>query len=212
MTGVDIPGKSATHNASSFDSSLSGRPVSSDIPLWSGPRQLSQPFTAASTGTTITRQPAIAGTIHCELRFKFSFNISCKLPLVKGSSRAAPYRPRPTQNNQGAILFNRSNRFATEMLLTRIIFCSYPSPRLHAILPHATLNQLWPIHRLPQPRHRTPTSPIPRNVFPSSCATPGTASIKPSAAGSPTSASLPTSSLSCATSPKASASASPKVG
>src|SRR6184192_4877522 len=47
MTGVDWPGKSATHNAS-LVTSLSGRFFSSDVPFCCGPRQASQPRTGAA--------------------------------------------------------------------------------------------------------------------------------------------------------------------
>src|SRR5262245_21092422 len=47
MTGVDWPGKS-TRQSGFFGSTLSGRPVSRDMPVWSGPRQLSQPVTGAA--------------------------------------------------------------------------------------------------------------------------------------------------------------------
>ena len=46
MTGADWPGKSAVHSGF-FGSIELGRPFSADVPFWFGPRQASQPFTAA---------------------------------------------------------------------------------------------------------------------------------------------------------------------
>src|SRR2546426_907644 len=58
MTGVEAPGKSAVQSAA-LTSTLSGRPVSVDVPFWSGPRQLSQPRAVpARTSGLLRQQPA----------------------------------------------------------------------------------------------------------------------------------------------------------
>src|SRR6185436_4534486 len=51
MTGELCPGKSAVHSGLAA-STLSGRPVSGDVPSWPGPRQLNQPWAP----------PALAGS------------------------------------------------------------------------------------------------------------------------------------------------------
>src|SRR5262249_40615805 len=55
MTGADWPGKSTTHSASSAET-LSGNPVSLEIPLCSGPRQLSQPWMGALASAENARE------------------------------------------------------------------------------------------------------------------------------------------------------------
>src|ERR1700729_4579555 len=49
MTGVDWPGKLAIHSGCA-GSAESGRPVSNEVPFCWGPRQSSQPETAARDG------------------------------------------------------------------------------------------------------------------------------------------------------------------